>query len=312
MASRRAYFRSSLTPNACLWAFSSRFSSRLAPSTGARQSLCSSAAQALSVSLSFRSRISAQSKAERAVVGPFVAVEQQPVVQAHQQHVSRGAFSAEHGLRQHVGPGFALQRLGHRLAVVMARLELVVRQVLRLGARLVGGDDGEPRQLQMPHRHRQPGDEFVPDGEVGWRGAAQGLQQAGLDLGVGLPALGIVARALDLAPQTEPALAPSLQSPVRCTVGFVAGMFGFGRVPGIQPSLDVTLEDLGKVVVAVELVLVGDTREGLDGVDYGHVRLRRRQWRLWGDTGPPAPGSRAVVRWSGCRAPTADNRQRRD
>ena len=44
-------------------------------------------------------------------------------------------------------------------------------------------------------------------------------------------------------------------------------MFGFGRVPGIQAGLDVALEDLVEVVVAVELVFVGDTCKGLYGVE---------------------------------------------
>ncbi|MFD2379341.1 hypothetical protein ACFSTJ_20200 [Ottowia pentelensis] len=47
-------------------------------------------------------------KAQGAVVGPFVAVEQQPFIQAQQQHVARGLVGAEDGVTQQVGPGLAL------------------------------------------------------------------------------------------------------------------------------------------------------------------------------------------------------------
>ena len=69
MASRMAYFRSSLTPKACLWAFSSRLSSRLAPLPGASESRCSKAAAACRVSGSLRSRISFQSKRRARLLG---------------------------------------------------------------------------------------------------------------------------------------------------------------------------------------------------------------------------------------------------
>jgi hypothetical protein len=41
-------------------------------------------------------------------------------------------------------------------------------------------------------------------------------------------------------------------------------------IPCGQTGLDVALEDFSQIVVAVELVFVGDASEGLNGVEYGH------------------------------------------
>ena len=50
-------------------------------------------------------------------------------------------------------------------------------------------------------------------------------------------------------------------------------MFGLGCFPGVEPGFDVALEDFGQVVVAVELVFVGDASEGLNGVEDGRKQL---------------------------------------
>jgi hypothetical protein len=106
---------------------------------------------------------------------------------------------------------------------------------------------------------------------------AQGLQQAGLELGEEAPALGGVAGPLHLAAQGEPLLRPGLQAFVGSAVAVASGLIClvglsrcFGGLPGVEPGLDVALEDFGQVVVAVELVFVGDAGEGLNGVQYGH------------------------------------------
>ncbi len=57
---------------------------------------------------------------------------------------------------------------------------------------------------------------------------------------------------------------------MRGAVGFIAGVLGFSALPGFEAGLDVALEDFSQVVVAVELVFVGDASEGLNGVEYGH------------------------------------------
>ena len=149
----------------------------------------------------------------------------------------------------------------------------MVEQVFVFRAGLVGGDDGELRQLQVPERERLAGGEFVHGGQLGRSGVAEGLQQASLKLAEEAPALGGLTRALHLAAQGKPLLRPGLQALVGGTVAVIAGfvgLAGFSSFPGIEPGLDVALEDLGQVVVAVKLVFVGDAGEGLNGVEYGH------------------------------------------
>ena len=48
------------------------------------------------------------------------------------------------------------------------------------------------------------------------------------------------------------------------------GVCGFFSVPGINAGFDVAPEDLGQIVVAVKLVVVGDARKGLDSVKHRH------------------------------------------
>ena len=152
--------------------------------------------------------------------------------------------------------------------------ELVVEQVFVFAAGLVGGDDGQALALQVPHGQRQAGGQFVQrEGARRWR-VAQRLQQAGLNLHEGLPALVLVFAAVHLATQGKPALGPGLQALWRGAVLFVvwgiAGVLGFLRVPGFQAVFDVAFEHFSQVVVAVELVFVGDASEGLNGFEYGH------------------------------------------
>ncbi|MFD2379342.1 hypothetical protein ACFSTJ_20205 [Ottowia pentelensis] len=131
---------------------------------------------------------------------------------------------------------------------------------------------------------------------------AQGLQQAGLQLRIGLPALVFVFAALHLAAQGKPALGPGLQALGWGAVGVIAGVLGFFGVPGVEAGLDVALEDFGQVVVAEELVFVGDASEGLYGFEDGHgqawVTLARwlQRWQRGGRR-RRAPVSRAGVRW---------------
>ena len=148
--------------------------------------------------------------------------------------------------------------------------ELVVEQVFVFAVGLVGGDDGKALALQVPHGQRQAGGQFVQrEGARRWR-VAQGLQQPGLYLHEGLPALVLVFAALHLAAQGKPALGPSLQAFLWRALGVFAGVLGFLCVPGFQAVFDVAFEHFSQVVVAVELVFVGDASEGLNGFEYGH------------------------------------------
>jgi hypothetical protein len=89
-------------------------------------------------------------------------------------------------------------------------------------------------------------------------GVAQGLQQACLQLNKELPTIRITTATLNLSAQAEPSLGPGLESLVRRSPVLVTRMLGFGCVPGGQAVFDIALEHLGEVVVAVELIFVGD------------------------------------------------------
>ena len=54
--------------------------------------------------------------------------------------------------------------------------------------------------------------------------------------------------------------------------GIVTGVFGLCGFPRVELGFDVAFEDLGQVVVAVQLVFVGNASEGLDGVEDGHFQ----------------------------------------
>jgi len=148
--------------------------------------------------------------------------------------------------------------------------QLVVQQVFAFGSWLVGRDDGQALALDLPDGYRRAGDELFGTQLFGRGGVTERLQQAGLHLDEGVPALVGFVRALDLAAQREPALGPGLQPLGRRAVGVIACVLSLGGVPSVQALLDVVLEDLSEVVVAVELVLVGDAGEGLDGFQDRH------------------------------------------
>ena len=71
-------------------------------------------------------------EAERAVVGPFVAVEQQPLVKARQQHVARRRVGAEHDVGEQVRPRLVAQVLGDALGPVEEGRQGEVEQRLLL------------------------------------------------------------------------------------------------------------------------------------------------------------------------------------
>lgn len=217
-------------------------------------------------------------EAQRPVVGPLVAVQQQPFVQPQQQHVARRGVGTKHGVRQQVGPGLAFHVGRQWLAAVVEGGQLVVQQVVLLAAGLVGRDDGQPVGLarargmaqQLPHRQRQAGHQLLQGGAARRGLVAQRLQQAGLQLHEGVPALVGLLAAQHLAAQAKPALRPGLQALLRRAVGFVARVLRLAGVPGVQAGLDIALEHFSQVVVAVELVFVADASEGLYGFQYGH------------------------------------------
>lgn len=220
------------------------------------------------------------------------------MVQAHQQDIARRVVGAEHGVAEQVGPGFTVQGRGNRLAAEVQAGQLVVQQVFVFRAGLVGRYHHQPGQRQ-PERNGQTGGEFGRSGQQRRGGITQGQQQAGLDAGEHLPALSIVLGTLNLATQSKPLLGPALQALVGGAMGFVAGVSGFrgrpggglGGIPAFQASLDVALEDFGEVMVAVELIFVGNASEGLDGFKNGHGQAPTTAW------GWHTPASTCIQGW---------------
>ena len=220
---------------------------------------------------------------------PLVAVEQQPFVQAHQQHVARGQVGTEQGFRDDAVPALAHQRRGHVGTAVVQTGQGVVEQVFGFLPRLVGGHDGQLRGLhsqlgcsglaagvfgqQAPQRQGLPCHQLDRVlRRFGREGVAQGVQQARLDLREQGEFFGVVFGTVDLAAQGKPFLRPGLQALGRCAKVFVTGVFSLRGFPGVELGFDVAFEDFGQVVVAVKLVFVGNASEGLDGVEDGHVQ----------------------------------------
>ena len=81
----------------------------------------------------------------------------------------------------------------------------------------------------------------------------------------------------------EPFAGEAAQTLVRGACGGVLGRGVLRGFPGFDEALDVPLEDLGQIMVAVELVLVGDAGEGLDG---GHWGRKERGFSAWRRPGP--------------------------
>ena len=90
-------------------------------------------------------------EAQRAVVGPLVAVQQQPVGRPGQDEVARGRIGAEHGVTDQVNPARLGQRVGHGQAAVVQRIEGLVERGLvfqAVAGGVEGGDDHQVRGLR--------------------------------------------------------------------------------------------------------------------------------------------------------------------
>ena len=185
-------------------------------------------------------------------------------------------------------------------------------------ARPVGRDDGEPGQLQAPDGQRLPCHEFVERGLLRRRFIPERSQQARLHVGEQGPALllrGVAGKrhVFDALAKREPALRPALKPLERCTVTIVARMGLLVLFPVIEAGLDVALEHLGKVVVAVKFVLVFNAREGLNGFKDRHVRLPR-VWRRQSGRGGrrrASPGSKVSAQLKACPRPIFGRCRRR-
>jgi hypothetical protein len=122
---------------------------------------------------------------------------------------------------------------------------------------------------QAPQRDGLPGHQLYRAlGGVWLDAVAQGLQQAGLQLGEEREFFSVVFGASDLAAKGKPFLCPGFQAFVGGgTKVLVTGVFGFGGFPHVELGFDIAFENFGQLVVAVKLVFVGNASEGLDCVE---------------------------------------------
>ena len=102
---------------------------------------------------------------------------------------------------------------------------------------------------------------------------AKGFEQRPVECGMSREALSGIAKFFESGHGGEPLSSKTGESLVR----WAGGRFFLGRghrvlrrLPAVDQCLDVSLENLGEVVVAVELVFVRDAGEGLDCLGDGH------------------------------------------
>jgi hypothetical protein len=62
-----------------------------------------------------------------------------------------------------------------------------------------------------------------------------------------------------------------LQALVWGAINLLTGVLCFHSFPSFQLGFDIAFENFSQIVVAIKLVFVGNTSEGLDGVKNRHV-----------------------------------------
>jgi hypothetical protein len=166
--------------------------------------------------------------------------------------------------------------------------QAMIERVFVFATGLVGRNDQQLRRLMRftksgPDGHRHAGLQLDLSGpEL----VTEGLEQGSVQLLVGVQALGGFAQAGERGECGKPLAAETSEAFVRCPAfgtGFRSGFASrkrlrgsfFGGLPALDQGTDVALENLGQIVVAVELVLVGDAGKALDGLGDGHGRFFR-------------------------------------
>ena len=121
---------------------------------------------------------------------------------------------------------------------------------------------------ELPNLHRRTGDKLV----LGrCQTIAKRSQQATLKVRERREPLAWLANLGEVSAKRKPTARPARKPLEGCPNGIVGpSRFLLALEPGVDTSLNVTLEDLGKVMVAIELVLVGDARERLNRIEDSH------------------------------------------
>ena len=254
-------------------------------------------------------------EAQQTVVGPLVAIEQQPLFEPDEEDEARGVVGSENRLGNQLQPRCLFQQRRHFLTSVMEGLKGVVERVFVFVVWCVGRDDEQPGSLMgfaqdRPNRNRHVG---LQQHDIRLQRIAQGSQERLVQALVGYPPFGRFTEASVGGQPGKPlateACEPSMGGSGGGTFG-VGGCGGgglFSGLPAFDLGADVAIENLGEVVVAVEFVLVGDSYEALDGLcdrhgGRGFVRFSGQPQR--------GLGGRAEARWSWCLAPIGDTHQR--
>ena len=175
-----------------------------------------------------------------------------------------------------VAPALPEQRLGRRrLAVVLGRVGLEIERVFVLARGAVVGPenqqgDGAVLAPGEQHRHLVA---VLEEMIVGLVPVAEGAEKPGEPLALSRDPRLVPARVRELAAELEVVASEASQSVLR---GRCSGARAARRLDRVAPArdgvADVPGEDLGEVVVAVELVLVVDSGERGRGVGHG-VRI---------------------------------------
>src|SRR5208282_3774559 len=120
----------------------------------------------------------------------------------------------------------------------------------------------------LPSQHWRTGDELV----LGrCQAIAKRSQQATLKVRERREPLAWLTNLGEVSAKRKPTARPARKPLEWCPNSVVIpSRFLLALEPGVDTSLNVTFKDLGKVMMAVELVLVGDASEGLNGIESSH------------------------------------------
>ena len=198
-------------------------------------------------------------EAEQPVVRPLPPLDQQDAVEGEQQHPARRVVPPEDAARDHVVPGGVEQFLRRRrLPVELGWVRVESERVVAFALRVEGVEHEELRRpvaeaVGREGRQRVAVVEVVVSGTPAVpEGAEEGAEPGALEPQPGLGA----AFPLVLGAAAAVVGGEGAELVVRGLVA-VRGVLA----PGVGGRADVASEDLGEVVVAVELVLVVDADE---------------------------------------------------
>ena len=206
-----------------------------------------------------------EDKTEQAVVGPLAAFKQQDLARREEHHPARWMALAEDAARDDVVPGLLQDGLRRRgLSVVLRAVRAEGEGIFVVSVRIVGAEDEKlrgalPDPGGVQHGHLVAALVVQPVVR-GLEAVAEGRQQLAEPFALQANAGPVPALVAEPLPELEVGMGEGTQGLVGRSRS-VCGLRG-GLAPAGGGGLDVVGEQLGEVVVAVELVLVLDAGEG--------------------------------------------------